>query len=394
MYAESAAPHFVKSHLLSVEMPTAVTKIALTEILHIKFADVFDVNPDTIGHPGGRLTDLKTGIERQAKPTDYVSKMTTVSPGDATHCTRFLKFLNEITKTHPELVAYLLRLMGYGCTGQMTEELLSVWLGGGANGKTILVDLLTKTLGDYVAILSVKLLASGAQDGSDQELRTIGHLCGARMAFASESSKRLKMDNGLAKKMAAPEKLLGRKLYCNAFSFHPTHKLVISAQELVFEAIDYAIQRRLHVVNFPQRFCRPEDIKDYPGAMLIDKNIGRDLAAERPAILALLLNEARAWYTDGLTKPEIVRQTTESFFTDADDFGQWCTECIIRDSAAFTTNNLWYVSYSRFLESVGREVEYKDVIAKKLVGRGFKSEQRNIGRGYVGFRLKDNSDAE
>lgn len=396
IYNESTAPHLAKKHLRSAGMPEAVVKIAVTELLHIQFANVFDTNPDLLGLPDGKVRELRTGVIRDAKPADYISKSTTVSPGDPTRCTRFLKFLDEITKNDPELVAYLRRLMGYGCTGQMTEELLGFWTGGGGNGKTILVDLLTKTLGDYVATLSVKLLASGAHEDSEQEMRTLSHLCGARMAFASESSKRLKIDIGLAKKMAAPEKLVGRNLYEDSYTFRPTHKLIVSAQELQFEAVDWAIQRRLHVVNFPQKFCRPEDMKDNPGAMLIDKNIGRDLDAERPGILALLLNEARAWYSDGLTKPEIIRKTSEAFFVDADNYGQWLAECAVRDSTAFTTNNLWFGNYSRFMESMGREAESKDVISKKLVASGFKSEKRRIDRhemrGYVGFRLKEDAE--
>lgn len=395
VYSESSLPADQKCELRGAKFPDDVTAIAIREIEHTKFADNFDRNADLLGLPDGKVSDLKTGAIRGAKPADYISKSTTVSPGDATKCPRFLKFLKEITKNDSELVAYLRRFLGYCCTGQMTEEILEFWNGMGGNGKSILVDLLTKTLGDYVAILSVQLLAAGVHEDSEQEMRTFSQLCGARMAFASESSKRLKVNIGLAKKLAAPEKLLGRNLYENAYSFHPSHKLIVSAQALEFEDTDFAIQRRLHVVNFPQRFCRPEDMKDNPGAMLIDKNIGRDLAAERPAILALLLSEARAWYSDGLTKPEIVHKTTTAFFADADEYGQWLAECCVRDSAAFTTNNIWYVSYTQFMESLGRESESKDIISKKLGASGFKKEQRNIGRGYVGFRLKERSeDAE
>ena len=96
----------------------------------------------------------------------------------------------------------------------MTEELLGFWTGGGGNGKTILVDLLTKTLGDYVATLSVKLLASGAHEDSEATRCALCPISAAR-AWHSRLNhrKRLKIDIGLAKKMAAPEKLVGRNLY-------------------------------------------------------------------------------------------------------------------------------------------------------------------------------------
>jgi putative DNA primase/helicase len=400
VYEESNLRRDWKAHLRSAHFPASVVRIAVTEIEHLKFADCFDVNPDLLGIPGGRVVELRTGVIRDARPADYISKSTTVAPDSTIEPVRFLRFLNEITKDDPKLVAYLLRLFGYLLTGHMTEEFLGFWTGLGANGKSILVDLLTKLLGDYVAIVSVKLLAAGLREDSEQELRTMSHLCGARAAFASESSKRLKIDIGLAKKLAAPEKLLGRNLYEDAFSFRPSHKMIVSAQELQFEAVDWAIQRRLHVVSFPQKFCRPEDMRDHPGAMLIDKNIGRDMDAERPGILALLLNEAREWYADGLTKPEIVRTTSDAFFVEADEYGQWLRECCVRNPEDFTSNNVSYASYVTFMESMGREPESKDVFCKKLVSSGFKRDQRRIDgvqmRGFIGFRIKSeaNEDGE
>jgi P4 family phage/plasmid primase-like protien len=382
-----------KKHLLSAHFPKAVVSITLPRLIHVIFAEIFDADPDLFGLPGGKVRELKTGVTRDAIPADYLSKSASVTPDAAIAPTRFLKFLDEITQNNPELVKYLLRLCGHFTCGQMTEEILSFWTGIGGNGKSILVDLLTKTLGDYVAIVSVKLLSASLREDSEQELRTMSHLAGARVAFASESSKRLKIDIGLIKKLTAPEKLVGRHLYEDSFEFRPSHKLVISAQAIEFEAVDFAVQRRLHVVEFPQKFVRPEDLADYPGALLIDKNIGRDLDAERPGILALLLNEARAWYSDGLTKPEIVRKTSAAFFVDADSYGQWLAECVVRDSAAFTTNNLWYVSYTSFMESLGREPEAKDVLSKKLAASGFENKQRSAGRGHIGFRIKERSES-
>jgi putative DNA primase/helicase len=400
LYEESNIPRDFKAHLRSGHFPASVVGIAVSEIEHLKFADSFDDNPDLLGIPGGRVVELQTGDIRDAQPTDYISKSTTISPDPTIKPVRFLRFLKEITKSDTELSAYLIRLLGYLCTGRMTEEFLGFWTGIGANGKSILVDLLTKILGEYVAIVSVKLLASGLREDSEQELRTMSHLCGARAAFASESSKRLKIDIGLAKKLAAPEKLLGRNLYEDAFSFRPSHKLIVSAQALEFEAVDWAIQRRLHVVNFPQKFCRPEDMPDHPGAMEIDKNIGRDLDAERPGILALLVNEARAWYSDGLTKPDIVRKTSDAFFTDADDFGQWLKQNTTRrDPAAFTPGNVLFANYVAFAEEMGVTDPLKrDLFSKKLISAGFKDDRARIDgrqvRGFHGLRLRDDEDGD
>jgi P4 family phage/plasmid primase-like protien len=392
IYDESSAPAHVKTHLLSAKFPKAVAGMTAALLEHCKFADRFDVNPDVIGLPDGRLCELRTGVLRDAVPRDYISKTTAVLPDVTQTPERFLQFLDEITCGDAELKNYLLRLLGYCCTGHMTEEYFGLWTGTGANGKSVLCDTATATLGDYTAILSVKLLAAGPGQDSEQELRTMAQLCGARIAFASESSKTLKLDNGLTKKLAAPEKLLGRFLYENAFSFHPSHKIVVSAQELSFEKLDYAIERRLHVVEFRQKFCRPETIADYPGALPIDKAIWPKLHAERAGILALLLREAREWYSNGLLMPKSVVDSRARYIAEHDNFGSWLNECF-RDPAAFTPSQELHAGYVAAMNALGIEEILKiGPFVKMLVSRGFKTDERRTergkARGIVGLRLR------
>lgn len=398
VYEESGAPGDAKAHLKSAHFPKAVVSIAVTELEHIRFADCFDVNPDLLGIPGGRVVELRTGTVRDAKPADYVSKTATVTPDSAIVPTRFLRFLDEITKRDASLVRYLLRLLGYFLTGHTTQDYLGFWTGIASNGKSILCNLLTRTLGDYVATISVKLLSAGLNEDSEQEMRTMAQLCGARVAFASESSKRLKIDIGLAKKMASPEKLLARFLRENAFSFSPSHKLVISAQELQFEAVDFAIQRRLHVTPFRQVFAQPKDMARFPDAMPADLQLGAKLDRERPGILALLIGEAREWYADGLTVPAIIAETTDAYFADADDFGQWLERCTARDADGFVSNNRLLASYGSFASTMGIEPMKQDRLSKKLKAAGFKDSLRRVDghatRGFTGLRLVEDEESE
>ena len=48
-------------------MPEAVVKIAVTELLHIQFANVFDMNPDLLGLPDGKVRELRTGVIRECE---------------------------------------------------------------------------------------------------------------------------------------------------------------------------------------------------------------------------------------------------------------------------------------------------------------------------------------
>jgi putative DNA primase/helicase len=399
LYEESSAPSRAKVHLLNAQFPKDVAAMTAALVEHMAFADKFDLTPDLLGLPDGLVCELRTGHIRAAQPRDYVSKSVAVTPDSSAAPERFLRFVDEVTSHDAELKKYLLRLLGYCCTGEMSEEFFGFWTGTGANGKSALCDNITSILGDYVATLSVKLLAAGGAQDSENEMRTMAHLCGARVAFASESSHRLKVDIGLAKKLAAPEKLLGRFLYENSFAFSPTHKLVVSAQELQFEKLDYAIERRLHVVEFRQKFCRPETIAEFPGALPIDKKIWTQLRAERGGILALLLNEARAWYADGLLMPQIVLDSRARYFAEHDTFGAWLSGECFRDPDAFTATQTLYDNYKAVANAMGtEEVMHIGPFAKALMSRGFKDGRSRVNgrqfRGFFGLRLKNETEQQ
>jgi P4 family phage/plasmid primase-like protien len=404
VYEEISAPASLKSPLRGAKFPDDVARIAAREIHHLAF-NCFDQNPDLLGLPHGRVAELKTGVIRSATALDYVSKSTTVSPDPAQKPTRFLEFLSEISRHDHEWVEYILRCLGYFVTGHMTERYLGFWTGVTSNGKSILCDLLVSILGDYAATTSVKSLAAGSTENSEQEMRLFGRLCGARAVFASESSATLKIDIGLAKKLASKEKLTGRFLRENAFEFTPTFKTVISAQELMFEKVDAAIQARLQVCKFPQVFAQPKDMHRFSGALPADLKLDAKLERERAGILALILDYAHRWYADGggLNAPGVIVKATDAYFADVDDFGSWLDTRCAREKDAFTLGNMLFADYTRTAGEMGIEPMKRDAFAKKIIASGFKADRRRLAGspsvgGYVGLRLRerdedgDNSD--
>ncbi len=45
------------------------------------------------------------------------------------------------------MAEYLQRLLGYGITGEVTEEIFPIWTGSGRNGKGLLTQTLDQLLG-------------------------------------------------------------------------------------------------------------------------------------------------------------------------------------------------------------------------------------------------------
>jgi phage/plasmid-associated DNA primase len=64
---------------------------------------------------------------------------------------------------------YLQRLMGYCVTGETLLKMFMIWLGLGANGKSLLADWSARAFGEYYAVGSQHLMAAskyGSQAGA------------------------------------------------------------------------------------------------------------------------------------------------------------------------------------------------------------------------------------
>ena len=83
-------------------------------------------------------------------------------------------------------------------------------LGGGANGKSTLVNLLTDLLGDYAANTAAStLMASNSNQYGDDLIR----LAGARLITSSETEHGQRFAEAKIKSFTGGDKVTGRPLY-------------------------------------------------------------------------------------------------------------------------------------------------------------------------------------
>ena len=73
--------------------------------------------------------------------------MTAVAPGGS--CPRFMAFLDTITDHDVELQGYLRRVFGYALTGITREHVLVFGHGRGKNGKSVLINTVSRLMGSY-----------------------------------------------------------------------------------------------------------------------------------------------------------------------------------------------------------------------------------------------------
>jgi len=267
--------------------------------------------------------NLKTGNLLAPDPDRLMIGCSPVEFDPAAACPRWLQFLDEVFPAHDlwdgsDLPAFMQRLFGLCLTGENTEHVLPIFWGTGRNGKSVFLNVLQHVLGPFAVAMPADVLASKHMERDTQRDAVLLH--GTRVAIASESEAGARLKTAFVKLATGGDRLSGRKLYSEAFSFVPTHKLLlVTNHKPKVPADDEAVWRRLALVPFTRVFSEAEQ----------DLGLTDTLLAEAPGILAWAVRGAGDWYMTGLGRPKEVTRATAEFRNDEDavqEFLDICTQ--------------------------------------------------------------------
>lgn len=353
---------------------------------------------------GNGVVDLSTGSLRPAGREDYVTRRSPIDFDPLAKAPIWEKFIVEITgkpagnsyKARPDLADYLQRALGYALTGSTAEHKMFIAVGPGANGKSVLLDLLQWILGDYCENISPETLMSSRHD-ADAERATpaVRKLAGARAAVSSESKDGQRLDVALVKRHTGGGYITARGLHENAFTFEITHKLwLMTNHKPALDHMDEALRGRIHMIPFDMRWNRPGHPERNPNIPDGDKNLPEKLKAEAAGILAWLVAGAVRYRREGLEPPAEVAGMTRAYFKDQDPLGLWLDECEtcppeVGTLAAelFGDFRQWCIDEGFGTDSAGSHVAF----SKKLQGREITSRKKKDGMRY-GLRVRERSE--
>jgi len=95
-------------------------------------------------------------------------------------------------------------LMATSLSGEFKEAIMLMGRGGGNNGKTALIKLLARTLGQYSAKIPPQLL-TGEREKASSPNSAVCTLKGARMAYSEESNKADILNSARLKEVVNPD---------------------------------------------------------------------------------------------------------------------------------------------------------------------------------------------
>jgi len=331
----------------------------------------WDANPMLLNTPGG-VVDLRTGAMRP-RGVDYVTQVTRVAPVGGP-CPTWHAFL-EAVFMDSALIEFMQRSMGYWLTGDRREQVLHFFYGLGANGKSVLVDLIQWLVGTY----TLKLPASALmQSKTDRHPTELAQLRGKRLAISSELDESSFFNESLIKELTGDATLTARFMRGDFFEFVMSQKHVIVGNfKPRLRGGDPAMARRLLLVPFNASF--KGTARD---PLMLDK-----LKAEGPAILDWMVAGAVKWAHDGLAVPDSVRNASAEYMADHDDLQLWIDQCC--DLTGEARAGDLYRSFGDWKKARGEHAPSQTVWGSRLTTLPNISKRRSNGIQYAGIRLND-----
>jgi putative DNA primase/helicase len=270
--------------------------------------EVWDGDPWSLGTPAG-VIDLRTGAMRDARPEDYITRLTAVAPAVGEECPLWLKFLGEATGDDAGMIGFLRRWFGYCLTGITQEHALVFIHGDGGNGKGVVMNTVFGILGDHAvnAAMETFVVTRGDKHSTD-----LAMLDGARMVMASEVEEGQTWAEARIKAITGGDPITARFMRQDNFTYVPRFKLTISGNHKpALRGVDNATRRRFNIVPFNRRPATP------------DPELPEKLKAEWPGSLRWMVNGCLEWRREGLGAPASVAAATDDYFESQNFFGRW-----------------------------------------------------------------------
>jgi putative DNA primase/helicase len=316
------------------------------------------------------LLDLRTGLLGPHSPAALCTKLAPVPYDPAATCPTWIQFLARVLPD-AALRRFLQRLVGYGLTGLTVEQTLAILFGAGANGKSTLLEVLFRLLGDYGAKADAASFMVRRNEGPRNDLAA---LVGARLVAASEATEGVRLDEALVKELTGGDRITARKLYADYFTFQPTFKIVLATnQKPTIASRGHAIWRRIRLVPFAVTI--PEDERDLH---LLDR-----LTEELPGVLAWAVEGALEWRRSGLGDAPAVRQATDDYRAEQDVLASFLEEWCDQDTALEVKAGDLFAAYTTWAAENHERALGKTSFGRRLTEHGF-----GECKGTSGVRLR------
>lgn len=324
-----------------------------------------DASPWLLNANNGTV-NLRTGELQDHRREDLITKIAPVEYDPEAEAPTWAATLERVIP-QPAVRAFFKKLCGYAISGDVSEHVLPVLYGTGANGKSTILNALLEAAGEYGMQAAADLLIA-KRGGHPTEL---ADLVGKRLVASIEVEDGRRLAEALVKSLTGGDKVRARRMRENFWQFDPTHTAFLCTNHKPeVRGTDNAIWRRIRLIPFTETIPPAEQ----------DKKLPERLRAELPGILAWAVEGCLEWQREGLTAPDEVRRATGAYRSEMDVIGAFLRdECEIGEGYRGTIKDV-YERYEEWCEESGERKETKRKFNARLTERG-RFEDRRSGPG-------------
>ncbi len=302
--------------------------------------------------------DLRTQRLLPHRQSDYLTKKAGVRFDPVADCPQWLAFLDRIFVGNQSLIGFVRRLFGYCLTGLLTEHIIVILYGTGANGKSTLLSVLRSLAGDYAYHCRPDVFTAKRNDSQGFEMVP---LAGARVVTASETGAGRRLDEALVKEMTGGEPITCAPKYGDFFSFQPAFKpLLATNHKPEIRGADEGIWRRVLLLPFVVTIPEAER----------DRDLSDKLKSELSGILNWTLQGVKEFLATGLGTPDEGRSATADYRAEQDVLANWIEERCTLGSQESDEYASLYKDYVTWCEANKDEPINKTRFSSSLDERG------------------------
>jgi len=354
---------------------SGTAKVLRTEANIEKSISIFDASPLIAGLQGGQCIDLKTNTVREIRGSDFLTKTLGVGYDPQADCPLWKKSILEWSCGDQTQVDFLQQWAGYCLSGLTNFHGLLFLFGGGRNGKSVFINILSSLLGDYSRAMNSETLMQ--QQRGNSATGDIARLLGARFVTAPEMPEGRVFDENLIKQMTGGDRLTARHLYQSDFEFKSTFKLLISGNHKpIVKGSDFGFWRRVHLVPFEANITNPD-------LHLTDK-----LLEELPGILNWCIEGWRQCNQGHFVIPQTIKKHSEDYRGEMDLVQQWKDDRLQILSGAQIKAMDGYQSFKAWQIDNGHHPMTANSFYRKVKSHLGTALKKSDGNYYLGYRIK------
>ncbi|MGB4672470.1 MAG: phage/plasmid primase, P4 family [Azovibrio sp.] len=359
-----------------LEGQTRITANAVESVTRVATTTCFKAGANFDEPAADRINVLNGTLERQgsawllreSRREDYLTAQVPVPYEPDAACPRFMQYLDEVfepDRDRADKIRVVLELIGYSLLQACPFPVFLMLVGGGANGKSVLLEVL--------------LYLVGREQAAAQPLARLGDrfvnasLRGKLINLVPEMSVGESLRDGPLKQFTAGDLVSGEFKGRDGFEFKPYATLWTATNTMPHTRdLSDGMARRTIVIPFNRKFSESER----------DASLTAKLLKELPGIMVAALQALLGVYErGGFTRPASSQAALAEWFKDSDQVAQFVeAECKVGPGYGPTLHQTLFQAYLVWGASQNMQ--------KLMSGKGFSERLVKLGAVSTGGKVR------